>query len=111
MNRLKEFRRKLLYMPKALSIVWQASRRWTVAWLIILVIQSILPVLTVTFTREAVNKLVNLFNDRQYAQFEAALIPITGLVVVLAFTRILSALGGWVRLQQSELVKDHISEL
>ena len=48
------------YLPRALRLVWAASRRWTLLWIGLLVAQGLLPVAVVYLTRELVDNLVML---------------------------------------------------
>ena len=49
---------QLRYVPRALRLVWGAASGWALASTVLLVIQGLLPVLTVYLTRELVNALV-----------------------------------------------------
>ena len=49
---------QLHYLPKALKLVWQAAPGWTVAMVVSLALQGVLPVLTVLLTRHLVDSLV-----------------------------------------------------
>jgi ATP-binding cassette subfamily B protein len=49
---------QLPYLPQAASLVWQAARKWTIAWAVMLVLQGLLPVATVYLTRTLVDSLL-----------------------------------------------------
>ena len=49
---------QLPHLPRALTLVRQAAGRWTMAWAVLLVIQSILPVAVVLVTRRLVDSVV-----------------------------------------------------
>ena len=38
---------QLAYLPRALTLVWAAARVWTLAWVVLLLVQGLLPVATV----------------------------------------------------------------
>ena len=48
----------LSYLPRALSLVWKASGKWTAAWAAVLIVQGILPVVTIYITKALVDGLV-----------------------------------------------------
>ena len=109
-----ELLQQLPYLPQSLSLVWGASRKWTLAWGILLLIQGILPVATVYLTRAVVDSLVTAMDAKNLASFETLKSPLiyVGLMAfVLLLTEMLRSVTTWVRTAQSELVSDHIHEL
>src|ERR1700752_4213120 len=46
------------HLPRALRLVWAASRRWRLAWVALLPVQGLLPAGVVYLTRELVDGLV-----------------------------------------------------
>src|SRR5882762_5790957 len=48
---------KLHTLPKTLALLWTATRRWTIGWILLLLIQKLLPVAMVYLTRSVVNHL------------------------------------------------------
>jgi len=46
-----------LLLP-AFRLVWAAAKGWTIAWTILLILQGVLPAITVYFTRFVVDSLV-----------------------------------------------------
>ncbi|MCP4902947.1 MAG: ABC transporter ATP-binding protein [bacterium] len=100
-------------LPKALALVWQAARRWTFLWLILLLIQGLLPVAVVYLTRSLVDRLVPaLSGDGSWDAFvRGPLIPAVLLAAAMVLIELLRAVTRWVRTAQSELVRDHITDL
>ncbi len=92
------------HLPRALGLVWDGSRGWTLAWAALLVVQGLLPAATVTLTRELVNALVAR-DVRQSILLAAAM------ALVLLLGELLRGAAGWIRTVQSELVQDHINAL
>ncbi|MFB2835271.1 ABC transporter ATP-binding protein [Floridanema evergladense] len=111
-QKLKNGLNQLPYLVKAFDLVWQAAKKWTVIWAILLIIQGLLPVATVYLTQQIVDRLVVTLN---VGISREKVIPILILVVlmggVLLLTQILGSFLTWVRTVQSELVKDYISGL
>lgn len=106
------FRAQLPYIPRALAIVWQAARWLVVLWLVLLVIMSLLPVLNVIYTRDAVNSVVALV-ESGYAP-EAINTTISNFALLALTTIGADLLGfaiGYVRTIQAERVRDSISHM
>ena len=99
----------LPYLPRTLGLVWNAAPGWTVAWVVLLAVQGLLPVATVTLTRSVVDSLVPIV--RRGATWEAVwptLLPLGLMAAVLLLGGALRSAAGWVRASLSELVQDHI---
>jgi ATP-binding cassette subfamily B protein len=103
---------QLPYLIRALVLVWDAARRWTLAWFVLLVIQGLLPVVTVYLTRALVDNLVAALQaDASWSTFRTVLPFVIVMAVVLLLAELLGYAAGFVRAVQAELVKDHISGL
>lgn len=103
---------QLPFLTRVLGLVWNAAQRWTLAWLILLVVQGLLPAVTVYLTRTLVNQLVAVLQVDDVANAFWSLLP---LVAIMAAAVLLGELLGYaadfVRTVQAELVRDHISGL
>jgi ATP-binding cassette, subfamily B, bacterial len=94
------------------ALVWSASRRWTIAWGILLVIQGVLPAATVYLTRQLVDRLVAAMGSGLSAQsIQTVIVPVALIAGVLLLTEFLQGASEWIRTAQSELVQDRISTL
>lgn len=103
---------QLPYLPRTLALVWKASSAWTTSWVVLLVVQGLLPAATVFLTRAAVDRAVPLFRTHgDPGALRAAALPALILGAVLLTAGILRGLTQWVRTAQAELVQDHISAL
>lgn len=104
--------KQLPYLPKALALVWAASRRLTCAWAILLIVQGLLPVATVYLARFLVNYLVAAVRaGGTWQATRPALVVVALLASAMLLTEILAGVIGWIRTAQSELVQDHITSL
>ncbi|MBI3693752.1 MAG: ABC transporter ATP-binding protein, partial [Acidobacteria bacterium] len=111
-SKLRRVLAELPYLPRALGLVWQASRGWTTAWVALLVVQGLLPVATVYLTRPLVDRLVQAVRSGgAWPEVRAALGPALLMGLVLLLGEALRSLTVWVRTAQSELVRDHITSL
>lgn len=104
------FRAQLPYIPRALRLVWEAARVYTALWLVLLIVQSIIPVIVIVLTRDAVNSIVTLVQS-QWNQ--TALMSTIGAFALVAIVQVASelidSLTGFVRTAQSERIRDDIS--
>ena len=111
-DRVNQVRTQLYYWPRTFGLVWSASQNWTIAWVVLLVVQGLLPVATVYLTRLLVNSLVAVIGAGiSWKSIQTMLLPVALMAGVLLITEVLRSLIEWVRTAQSELVQDHISNL
>jgi ATP-binding cassette subfamily B protein len=103
---------QLSYLPRTLTLVWRATARWTVAWIVLLVLQGLLPVAVVFLTRPLVDGILAAAGSHgDWTQVSRALLLAAGMGAVLLVTEVLRTLTGWVRTAQSELLQDYITDL
>jgi ATP-binding cassette, subfamily B, bacterial len=102
---------QLSYLPRTLRLVWAAAPGWTMAWLILLVVQGLLPAATVSLLRSLVDTLVGAI-DRGSPELLQTVI-VRGLLMAALFliAELLQTAGDWIRSVQAEHVQDHISGL
>ncbi|HEY5140662.1 MAG TPA: hypothetical protein VIJ25_15315, partial [Methylococcales bacterium] len=100
------------HLPWVLSLVWQATRYWTVVWAVLLFVQGCLPISTVYLTRLIVDSLVAAQRTGFSWESARSVLPFAGLMAgVLLLAEILRGLQEWVRTVQAELLQDYISGL
>ncbi len=103
---------RLSHMPQVLGLVWAASKGWTAAWAILLVVQGVLPAGIVFLSRLLIDGLVDAIGTG--LSWESAQ-PVVVLAVMMAgillMIELSSAAMEWVRTAQSEFVRDHVSAL
>jgi ATP-binding cassette, subfamily B, bacterial len=99
-------------LPQVFQLVWQASHHYTVMWAVLLIVQGMLPALSIYLTRSVVDGLtLAAGKGLTPATSQTLLLPLAGLLATMIATQIISSLNEWVRTAQSELVQDHISQL
>jgi ATP-binding cassette subfamily B protein len=107
---LRQFVAHLGYVPQALRLVWAAAARWTLAWIILLIAQGLLPVLMVYLTRILVDQVVGAVGSG--AQGLGPVAWTAGLLIgCLMLAEVFQSVLEWVRAAQSELTRDRISGL
>src|SRR5262245_33582148 len=103
------------HLPRAIALVWGATRNWTAAWALLLLIQGLLPAAIVYLTRPLIDGLVSAVNSGGAAGPINALRSVLWLggmmAALMLLAEVLRGLIGWVRRNQSEMLQDHIAEL
>lgn len=103
---------QLPYLPRSLILVWAAARSWTLFWIVLLIVQGLLPAATVYLTRLLVNSLVAALGaGADLAKISPTLVLIGLMAGILLLSEFLRSATSWVRTAQSELVQDYISAL
>ena len=111
-SKLRKALAQLPYLPRALKLVWEVARPWTIAWVVLLIVQGLLPAAIVYLTKLVVDGVV--FAARNGSSWPLVR-PVLVLLLVLGGILLLMEVvrGGinWVRTVQAELLQDHITSL
>jgi len=109
-TKLRKALAQLPYLPRALKLVWEVARPWTVAWIILLIVQGLLPAATVYLTKLVVDGVVAAARNGSpnVRHVLLLLLLLGGILLLIEVVR-----GGinWVRTVQAELLQDHITSL
>ncbi|NCC35229.1 MAG: ABC transporter ATP-binding protein, partial [Chloroflexia bacterium] len=104
--------RQVRYVPRALRLVWQAARGWTIASTVLLVIQGVLPVVTVYLTRELVNGLVEVVERGGTSEAIQAVVPVFVMMgLVLVTGELLGSVQEYVRMLLAQRTRDYMNHL
>ncbi|MCB0148695.1 MAG: ABC transporter ATP-binding protein/permease [Caldilinea sp.] len=99
-------------MPRALRLVWDAAPLWTLASTAILVVQGVLPVVTVYLTRNVVNALVAIVQSNGDPAVLAPAVTTVALMGLVMLTNgVLGSINGYIRAALSERVRDQMHGL
>ena len=100
------------HLRRAFGLIWEASRGWTVAWAVLIVLQGLVPAATVYLAKVLVDALtVALGGGLGWETVGPVAVP-AGLVAgVMVLGQVLQSVSTWVRTAQTELVGDHIKGL
>ncbi|MFN2493866.1 MAG: ABC transporter ATP-binding protein [Pyrinomonadaceae bacterium] len=110
--KLRKMLAQLPYLPRALGLVWQVARPWTIAWAALLVIQGILPAATVYLTKLVVDGVVRTIKaGGSWPDVREVLILVAALAVVMLLMEVARSAINWIRTVQAELLQDHINDL
>ncbi len=110
--RLRDTLAQLAYLPRTLRLIWGAAQSWTLAWAILLMLQGLLPVVTVYLTRLLIDGLVAAIGAGGSWESVCPVLASAALMAgALLLTEFLQSAIEWIRASQAELVQDYISAL
>ncbi|PEN08853.1 multidrug ABC transporter ATP-binding protein [Longimonas halophila] len=102
-------RERLAYLPRALRMTWNATRGWTLAWAVLLVLQGLLPTASVYLTKVLVDRIAEALNmGLSWETAAPVLTPAALMAGIMVTLEVLKAVGAWVQTAQAELLHDHI---
>ena len=111
-SKLRKALAQLPNLPRALALVWQAARPWTIPWVLLLIIQGLLPVALVYLTKLFVDALIlTLRSHDDLAPIRSALTVALMLGGVVLLMEVVRHTINWVSNVQAELLQDHITAL
>jgi ATP-binding cassette subfamily B protein len=111
-TKLRKALGQLPYLPRALKLVWEVARPWTITWIVLLIVQGLLPAATVYLTKLVVDGVVLAVRDGGSSPNVSRVLMFLLLLggVVLLMEIVHSGIN-WVRTVQTELLRDHITAL
>jgi len=103
---------ELRHLPRVLRLIWAASRRWSLLWAALLIMQGLLPVALVYVTRDLVDGLAGVIGtSADWHRALPVLIDAALVGAVLLLAELLRGAAAWVRTVQASLISDHVSGL
>ena len=105
---LQQISRSIRQLPagrRALALVWQATRGWTLLWMFLLIVQGLLPAGLAILLRSLVNRLAHVPNGRE------AIYPALGIALLWLVGVILTSALSLTRTIQAEKVQDLVYKL
>jgi len=99
----------LSHISRTLRLIATATPNWTAAWIVLLLVQGVLPAAVVYLTRPLVNGIVEA--ARSGGGLRPILWPAGLMATALVLSEVLRGATQWVRTVQAELVQDHITAL
>ena len=111
-SKLRKALAQLPYLPRALKLVWEVARPWTIAWVVLLILQGLLPAAIVYLTKLVVDGVVLAArNGSSWSQVRPVLVLLLILGGILLLMEVVRGGINWVRTVQAELLQDHITSL
>lgn len=97
---------------RSLKLVWSVVPYWTTLWAIFLVIQAVLPGITIYLTKLTIDNFISLKGSSDYSSqinHSILLLVLTG--ASLLFTEVLQFLIDWIRTVQADNLTDYLKNL
>ena len=111
-TKLRQALAQLPHLPRALKLVWDVARPWTIAWIVLLIVQGLLPAALVYLTKLVVDGVVAAVqNGSAWPQVRHVLVLLVLFGATLVLMEIVRVGINWVRTAQAELLQDHITAL
>ena len=111
-SKLRKALLQLPNLPRALALVWQAARAWTIPWVVLLIIQGLLPAALVYLTKLFVDGLILALRiGGSWPEMRNVLVVVLMIGGVLLLMEVVRHTINWVRTVQAELLQDHIAAL
>ena len=106
---LRNARRLLRYVPRALRLVWEAAARWMLVWGGLLAIQGLLPGASVYLTKWVLDGASEAIGQGlAWSNVQLIVVPGLLMALVLLLQQVTQAVNGWAQTALSEHVEDHI---
>jgi ATP-binding cassette subfamily B protein len=102
---------RLHNIPRALHIVWKATGKWTIIWILLLVIEGLIPAGIVYLTRFLVDGLTAVVVTGTWESLRPVLIPAILMGLLMLLSLIIDNGLNWVRTVLAELIGDYIAAL
>jgi len=100
------------HLSRALRLVWTASATWTASWVFVIVVQGLLPAVSVYLTKWVLDAAgVAVGGGLEWANVSILLVPAALIGAVMLGNRVLDSVLTWVQTAQAEHVQDHIQAL
>ncbi len=112
-SKLAQLRRQLPFIPATVRLVWQASGFWVLVWVMLLLLQGVLPVAIVSMTKSVLDTLTAVFKKGggNVPASSSMLLQVVVLGALLLGEKILSSVGQWIRTIQNERLQDYMTGL
>ena len=109
-SKLRKALAQLPNLPRALALVWQVARPWTIAWVLLLIVQGLLPAALVFLSKLFVDTLIRAARG-DWPEMRNVMLVVLLIGGVLLLMEVVRNAINWVRTVQAELLQDHITSL
>ena len=100
------------HFRRAVKLVWVAAPRWTAASLFLVILQSLLPVVTVYLIKSVVDSLTRVMRgDHSPESVRSAIYLVVAAAFVQLLTEVVRSLAKWIRTSQTQIVQDYVYSL
>ena len=103
---------KFSYLVRVFAIVWSAAAPWMAAWVILLVVQGLLPVALVYLSKPLIDGMqAAVGHGSSWESVRPVILVASAIAGVLVLTELIKVALEWIGATQSELVQDYVSDL
>lgn len=112
LNNLRQnSRQQATYLLKALRVIWQASPLMMVIWAVLLIMNSVLPLINIALTDDIINAVTQVI-DSASADAWQTLLQIGGVLLIVTISQqIAMNFSAWHATAHKQIVSDHITSL
>lgn len=109
---MRDVRARVANLVQVLRLAWDASRNWTLAWGVLLLVQGTLPAAMVYLTKLLVDGVAAIAGvGFSWESLQPVVLPGALMVAVMLLREVLTGAVAYVRLAQAELIQDHAKRL
>jgi ATP-binding cassette, subfamily B, bacterial len=109
---LQRLAKQISHLLRTLRLIWAATHNRTLLWAALLVLQGVLPAAVVYLTRPVVDTLVLAVDSGASWNSIRPLLVLGGVIIgVLLLIELVQSASSWIRTEQAELIRDHLSAL
>lgn len=109
---IKERIKRLIYLRKALTLVWQSSKYYTIGNMVLLFLQGILPLVSLYLTKKIIDTVtigLNNLENKIYFQQILWLVFLAGIIALIS--NLISVLANLISEAQSQIVTDYVQNI
>ena len=82
------------YISKTVKLIWSAARYWMLGWWLLLLIQGLIPIVTVYLTRWLVDNLtIAIGQGNTWSNLEIIILPASLMASILLLAEVLKGIG------------------
>jgi len=109
---LDQTAQRIDYLRRALKIAWTAAQGWVLAWAVILIIQGVVPGVTVYLTKLLVDAVAGIVDGGfSMERLDPVLLPAGLMGAALLLMESTKGLKQWIQTAQAEHIRDHVRGL
>lgn len=102
---------RLHQIPRALHLVWEATGRWSILWMLLLLLQSLIPALIVHLSRSLVDAIAFVLNDGGNNGLQGVIFSAATIGALMLINLLMDNWLEWINVLKAELVGDHLAGL
>lgn len=105
----RKFSSQLPYLSRTANLIWNASGRWSFFWIVLLVLQGILPAAIVYLMAPLIDGIgAAIHGQNGWMGLRPVMPIIAAMAALMVLSEVLTTITKWIRTIQSELISDAI---